>query len=479
MAAWVDAESTHTQTPPELAAGMALASLAAVTQGAAVIECRPGWTEELVLRFVIQLPSGERKSKVVADASRPVRAIERERSEDAKHDVAKALATHAMLEQKQRDLERKVAREQADPEDLALAAEALADAPQLFSPRILIDDITPEALAGRLAEHGRIASLSAETPLLSNLAGNYSDGRPNLHLACQSYDGESTSIDRRGRAAELIDRPLFSFGIAAQPDVLAGYVRNGQMRAQGFLARCAFLAPASLVGRRNTLPPPVPHHVTDAYDRLIRSAAERAEMLTKLTKPPRDRGFVGFVGTETTSPGVLRFDAAAQARFDSLCASHEPRLDPNTGDLAPIADWANKHPGRVARIAGQLHLAEHDASDRVDLATLVAAERIGECLIAHALFVLHGEDTFAPWRRWLNNRGNPTVTLHEIHRRLGRSATADDARALAQQLSDAGYLKPVESKPGPSGGRPSEANGVHPELLGDPAAKDLVAGWAT
>jgi hypothetical protein len=53
--------------------------------------------------------------------------------------------------------------------------------------------------------------------------------------------------------------------------------------------------------------------------------------------------------------------------------------------------------------------------------------------------------------------------VRDLTRREGK--TADDARALAERLCDAGYLRRTEAKPGPAGGRRSEVYSVHPELL--------------
>jgi hypothetical protein len=92
----------------------------------------------------------------------------------------------------------------------------------------------------------------------------------------------------------------------------------------------------------------------------------------------------------------LTLGSEARDGFDALRARIEPRRDPETGDLARIPEWAGKHDGRVARIAGVLHLAEHDPSEPVSAATIDAAECIGACFIAHALLVLDGDSTLTP-----------------------------------------------------------------------------------
>ncbi len=220
--------------------------------------------------------------------------------------------------------------------------------------------------------------LDAESPLLDNLAGRYNDGQANLHLACQAYSGEEVRIDRRGRAPEHLRRPLLTLGLAVQPHVLEALAGNSTMREQGFLARLAFLLPETKLGHRELDPPPVPVTVSAGYERTLRALAtlERADTTDTTT------GGRGSVGSVSAPSGVrLTLGVGAAAALSELRAALEPRLDPDRGDLASIGAWANRHPGRVARIAGLLHLLDSSASEPIREATMRAAVRIGECLL--------------------------------------------------------------------------------------------------
>ena len=63
----------------------------------------------------------------------------------------------------------------------------------------------------------------------------------------------------------------------------------------------------------------------------------------------------------------------------------EPRLDPHTGDLRGLVDWANKHPGHVARLAALLHLAAGGALDgEVSADTMSGAVALWDYFCAHA-----------------------------------------------------------------------------------------------
>jgi len=441
LADWVRATATATQTPLDLAAGMALAALSTVALAAATVRCAPGWEEELALWIVCVLPSGERKSAVLRSALEPVRELERERIAEARPAVARKAAEREGLEAQRKSLVRKVGDGKADPSELADVAERLEAAEEPVLPRLLADDATPEALGGLLARHGSIGVLAAESALLDNLAGRYADGRANLHLACQSYSGESARIDRRGREPEHLERPLLALGLCVQPHVLRRVAANETMREQGFLARGAFLLPSSNVGSRDTDPPSVPFGTVAAYHECVRS--------------------VGSVGCVGMSQGfTLKFTDEATEDFRTWREAHEPRLDPLGGDLAPIATWAGRHPGRVARLAGLLHLAEHPPAEPITAETFAAAVAIGEHLAVHALAALADDPQAAVDERavaWLARRGASTVTVRELHRGPvgGGHGSAQPAHGTAERLEREGHLRRLPDPPATAeGGRP-------------------------
>ena len=468
LRSWVEAVACATQTPPALPAAMALAVASTATLGAAVVECAPGWDEELALYVAVVLPSGERKSTVVREARAPLEALERELMEEARPRVARAQAERETLEARRAQLVRDAAKGKGDADELADAAERLAAMGEPVEPRLFAGDATPEALAGLLAQHRRLGVLADESALLDNLAGRYSDGQANLHLACQAYSGEEVRIDRRGRAPEHLRRPLLALGLAVQPHVLEAIAGNATMREQGFLARLTFLLPESNLGHRELHPPPVPAAVTASYEQTIRSLAALRRADTTATTTPG----TGSVGSVSASPGArLTLAAEATAALTELRAALEPRLDPEHGDLAAIGAWANRHPGRVARIAGLLHLLEADVREPIREATMRAAVRIGECLLAHVRRALLDRDPeheqLKRAARWAAERG--TFTLRDLERGpLNGRGSRDDADRLAHLLEEHGYARPLSAPARSSAeGRPPspryEVNPAAPE----------------
>lgn len=297
--------------------------------------------------------------------------------------------------------------------------------------------------------------LAAESALLDNLAGRYAEGRANLHLACQAYSGESTRIDRRGRDPERLERPLLAVGLCVQPHVLRRITAEETMREQGFLARVAFLLPRSSVGTREIDPPPVAAEVASRYRECVRRVATLGHADTTDTTGPSG----GSVGSVSGSEGpTLIFASDATEAFRDWRAAHEARLAPATGDLARVAAWAGRHPGRVARLAGLLHLAENRPEQLIAADTFDAAARIGEYFARHALAALVEDPLRAVADRacaWLRNREEPTVSVRDLHRGPVSGGSADDARQVAERLEREGRLRRrPDPALDPAGGRP-------------------------
>ena len=153
-------------------------------------------------------------------------------------------------------------------------------------------------------------------------------------------------------------------------------------------------------------------------------------------------------------------------------AALEPRLGPS-GDLSAFADWGNKLPGLVARLAAVLHLADHAASNGFRLpipaSTLERAARVGTYAIHHAraAFGLMGADPAINLAKsiwaWAARLEQGVATRHEIHRamqcRVHRAAELDPALDL---LVERGLLREVQvSGPRPPG-RPSVTFAINP-----------------
>lgn len=451
-----------TQTPPDLAGSVALAVLSAAAGGRAVVRARPGWEEPANLYTVVALPPGNRKSAVFAAMTRPLLAAERHLAERARPAIAEAelalRVARARAERAARAAENATT-EEARTAALAEASDGAAEEAELSVPslpRLVADDITPEAAASLLAEQrGRLAVLSAEGGIFGTLAGRYSGGSANLEVFLKGHAGDLLRVDRKGRPAEHIEHPALTLGLAVQPDVLRDIARMPGFRGRGLLARILYSLPTSTVGRRKIAPPPVPADVADTYEAevkaLVASLADLAEPVELTLRPDADEHLRQF----------------------------EAEIEPQLGDhgtLAHIADWGSKLAGATLRIAGLIHLAERFHSGwatPVNAGALHAGIRIGRYYLSHALAVFDNvmsadpvvdeARTFLDWIRSHAEHGK--FTRRDLFSGVARtrfSKVADLEPGLAL-LEQHGYIRRMEStRSGP--GRPSIAYAVHPTV---------------
>jgi hypothetical protein len=275
---------------------------------------------------------------------------------------------------------------------------------------------------------------------------------PSFDVFLKGHSGSvPIRVDRVGRKPEHIERPALTLSLAVQPAVLREIVHREGFRGRGLLARFMFVLPTSFVGSRKVGAAPVPEHVGEAYDRLLRSLV--------------------FSLSEWTDPCKLVFTPDADQALLEFERRLEPELGPD-GELGHIADWGSKLAGAVVRISGLLHLAsrlETGYREPITRETFLAAARIGEYLKAHAIasFDYMGADENVENGRvilkWL--AGRETFTKRDIHSafrsRFPKSADIDPALAI---LQDRGWIRRKPTKSAPQGGRPSDIFEVHPQL---------------
>ena len=126
------------------------------------------------------------------------------------------------------------AEEKGDEAAAETYARELAEFSEITAPRILADDITPEALASVMAaNHGTASIWSSEGGLLSILGGRYQnkDAGPNLDLILKAYSSDMAMVDRVGRPTDIIRSPALTIMLAVQPDVLEQLMGNEEARS--------------------------------------------------------------------------------------------------------------------------------------------------------------------------------------------------------------------------------------------------------
>jgi replicative DNA helicase len=246
------------------------------------------------------MDAGARKSSVFSALTRPVADFERDQAAAALPGITETATLRRIADQAAATAEAAAGKAPASQQEEA-RAEAIARAAEAARlvvppvPRWLVDDATPEALAGLLATYGRIALLSPEGDVFDQMAGRYNQtAGPNLGVYLKGHAGDLLKVDRRGRLPECVERPCLTIGLAVQPAVLRGLASRPGFGGRGLLARFLYSLPASLVGRRQPGAPPVPSAVADRY------TLELHALAASLNAPAGDDG-----------PAVLTLDPRA------------------------------------------------------------------------------------------------------------------------------------------------------------------------
>ena len=444
---YVAAVATATQTPPDLAGMLALTVLATVASGAVEVEPRPGWQEPLCLFVAVGMDAGTRKSSVFTALTQPVADFERDQAAAALPAITETITLRRIADQAAAHAEAAAGKAPASQQDEA-RAEAIARAAEADNiivppvPRWLVDDATPEALAGLLATYGRIALLSPEGDVFDQMAGRYNQtAGPNLGVYLKGHAGDLLKIDRRGRPPEYIGRPCLTIGLAVQPEVLRGLASRPGFGGRGLLARFLYSLPQSLVGRRQAGAPPVPPAVADRY------TLELHALAASLATPDGNEG-----------PALLTLDREAAELLLGFERDLEPRLAAGSGDLAHLAGWAAKLAGATCRVAALLHLAEQlrdGWAQPIGAETFTAAIRLADYLIEHAraVFDLMGADPSLDDARWLldwiTRTDRSQFSRRDAHRAAprGRFTKATDLEPPLRLLEEHGYLRRVDPEP--------------------------------
>jgi Protein of unknown function (DUF3987) len=437
-----------TQTPVDMPAVLALASVAACAQGRVAVQVKPGYTEPLTLQALVVADPGTRKSAVHAAVTAPIVRWEKHEATRLGPEIERARTERAIKEKRRDKLQDQAAKaddpgERADLSDQAakLAAE-LATTPARAYPRIVADDTSPEQAAHLMAEQGgRLAILSAEGGIFETVAGRYNGGVGNFDVILKGHCGDELRVDRRNGPPIVIDAPALTLGLAVQPDVLRAAATKPGFRGRGLLGRFLYSLPPSLLGHRRQDTSPVPDDVRLAYEDIIQRL---------LANEPRADG----------SPALLELSSEARATWTAFAARLEPRLGPG-GDLGHMSDWAGKAAGAAARIAGLMH-AVRCAGDGVAVegpitgSTMRAAVSVVETyLVPHAI-VAFSEMAADPEvaaakavAAWAAARGLREVSVHDVHVALRGQARFKLASAVARACTVAEEIGLFRALPDP------------------------------
>jgi hypothetical protein len=441
------------QAPVDLVHAQALGVLAGATRGRFILDTG-SWTELVTLYLASFAEPGERKSQVSAMVIKPLKDFEQDLRIERKPAVDSINEKRLLESQRLEMLRRKVASGKSTDVDLEADYQAtqqrLNSCPEQFLPRLLVGDITPEALTRTMSEqNGSVSIIQPEGGLISNLNGRYSDGQPNLDLVNQAYGAEPVNVTRQGRPDIYIERPHMAIALNVQPAVLREMASSIAMTQKGFLDRFLLVKPRSLLGHR--LPENDKPLDENAYLDWCTYVREIAEYATELQQKDK-------VITLTLSQDAL-------VRFTAFRTSWEPRL---LSELRSLSGWGSKFPGMVLRIASLFALLRNPRTTEVELGDLNSALTLVPYYVEHRkqLFPKGSTSRSENLLARLCEDGRSQFTTRDAVRLVQNQAWVSGSlektiivRDVLQALSVLGKVRklPKEGK--------SEQWELHPELL--------------
>lgn len=458
---FVEAVAVALQVPVDLPGMFVLATLAVACARRMVVRVTEGYTEPLNLFVACVLDPANRKSPTVRLVMKPIESFERELCDQMRETVAQEAAEYKTLRRTLESVQKRAASSKDTDERQALMADIRNLAVELDNrkepalPRLLADDATPEKLASLLAEQGgRMAILSSEGGVFDIISGRYSNNVPNLDLYLKAWGGDGVRIDRINRAAERIEEPALTLGLALQLEVLRTIVSRPGLRGRGLLGRFLYAIPASPLGRRIADPPPVPALLERGYNATLTTLLRNDATLQE--------------------PREIELSSEALNVWQEFFAQLEPRLGED-GDLSSINDWAGKLPGAVVRIAGLLHAARHPVepwASKVSQGTMSRATELGRYLIDHgrgAYATMGADPEIEDARRvlrWIKRKEVASFSQRDCFEGVkGHFERVDRLLPALSLLKEHGYirLQPPARRRGP--GRPrGPIYEVHPDV---------------
>lgn len=444
-----------TQTPRELAAINALGVAALCVQDKAIVRVKPDYSEGLNLYGIVASEPGERKSAVVSACKAPVVAWEQEQEQQAHGEISEALSVRKTMEKAIEKARAKAAGAKTAEDRKAAAREIwemereLPEVPG--TPRMLVDDVTPEALAVVMASSGEsLGMLEAEGGALDTFAGRYSNSVPNVDLLLKAFGAEPVVIDRKGKDPLRLRSPRLTMVLTPQPSVLRAAGSNPAFVGRGLIARCILVLPQPRVGFRDNSRT-IASRLSETWDSQVR-------YLLSIPKgvPPHE----------------MRLSGGAFQVWLDFSQLTESSMRPG-GENEYMRAWASKLTGLVVRLAGIFHLADGGAEDgEIRECTMRQACKFGLWAAEHArhAFSAFGVDEGQEGAKrildWLRKERRESTTAREIFVALrGRYPRMEQIRPGLDMLIEHGALVPaVKAAASPKGGRPAETYLVNPAI---------------
>ncbi|MCM1237561.1 MAG: YfjI family protein, partial [Ruminococcus flavefaciens] len=441
---YLKAVADYVQVTPEMAVLPLLSVLSLCVQGKAVIKhTGNSHTEPLNLYTITVASPGERKSGSLKEFMRPV-----EEFQDCYNKIHAAEIEEYKTERTFLESQKNAALKGRNA-DLHRAKEIAKEISELERKHELVlnvSDATPEALAMEIyRQGGKIGIIDDEGSVFDVLSGIYSNGQANINIFLKAYDGSNYTILRRTKDNIELKKPLLTMGLMVQPEHFQEAVNNRQFSGRGFIHRFLFAFPESRAGYLKMTSPDIPEPLQKRYSELIK----------RLLRMP-----------EPELLPIIVCSREAELLFSDY-HEHLQKEIRDGGAFENLKEWASKHFGRALRIAGILHICEHEPTEQLAGSTAVNAISIAMWAENHALSALMSGAT-APIEiqnakyifKKLQKSNKDTLTKSELLR-LCQTLRAYEFDAPLEVLEDMKCIR-IEVVKNGERGKPKERIKINP-----------------
>lgn len=351
---YLQAVCIRNKTRYEMAVLPMFSALSLCLQGKAKIQSveTSDYSEHLNLYTLTVAEPSTRKSSSLSVFTKPIEEYQRDYNERNKLQIEKTKAKREYLEQQRRTAKMK---KNAENDIMRITTE-LYELEELHELTLTMSDTTPEALAVEMQKQaGRMGILSSEAGTFDTISGLYTNGKSNIDLFLNAYDGSFVNVSRITRTVKL-DVPLLTMGLMTQPEHFQkSVIHNGICQGRGFIPRFLISFPDRAFELEKKLEaPPVPPEIQQSYDELIK----------RLLSLPYSKLLP-----------VIKHSKESKTIFGDYYYSIIDKLH-NTACNDLEKEFLGKQLGKALRIAGILHLCEHSAAEPLSGETALAAVSI-------------------------------------------------------------------------------------------------------
>lgn len=344
---------TQTAASIRCAPGMVLAPVLGVLAGAIGnrrrISLSPDWDEPNVLWLMTVAPPSSMKSPALEKAAEPLQTIQRRMFAEWR-------------------------------DDLASHEESGCEGPKPIPERVVIGDITIEAVADRLADNWPGLTLIADegSTWLGGFDRYRQHGRTDAAQWCSIWSAKPITVDRKSgdRKVIRVERPCVSIVGTSQPETLRRCLTEAFFES-GLAARLILVSPPPR-RKRWRKGSSVDRGVIESMQRLVESLLALSPVADENGEP---------------AARLIGLDEGAESEWCDWYDSNA-RREEQAGDdrLRGLLGKTEAHVARLALILHCVRIAtgELGQNDRIDAVSVAAAIELGEWLCSET------------WRVWLN-----------------------------------------------------------------------------